>query len=208
MMQNKWNSKLAEVIDRILLPLHLEYFIFFFWCCEPRIYTFFSNDYQPLEKLSVWDNYSYVHNLYQIKPCAMPLFNQPPRSRTVTYLKRKRCIAINMEIKVSVADIKPINNPSTGRQLCSPLPSAPVCCFDISPSQVNDSLVDLEINKHKDQPVPAILSTARSAISSLKTESGWYLCHSSRDNRSNSINYNTDVHTRNFLMNAQLSEEV
>ena len=151
-----------------LFPLHLEIWSLYF----------LHSDYQPLDKLSVWDNYSYVHNLYQIKPCAMPLFNQPPRSRPVTYLKRKRCIAINMEIKVSVADIKPINNPSTGRQLCSPLPSAPVCCFDISPSQVNDSSADLEITKQPSHshiqppPVPAILNTALSAISSLSTDKG------------------------------------
>ena len=93
----------------------------------------------------------------------MPLFNQPPRSRTVTYLKRKRCIAINMEIKVSVADIKPINNPST----VSPLSSAQVCCFDISPSRVNDSPVDLEINKHKEEQPTSPASTCYSQYSSV-----------------------------------------
>ena len=126
----------------------------------------------------------------------MALFNQAP-SRTITYLKRKRWIAINREIK---------SFSQTSNQSIFPLPAdnsapprSPVSCFDISPSQVNDSSADLEITKQPSHshiqppPVPAILNTALSAISSLNTESGWYLCHSSRDSRSNSINYNYDV---------------
>ena len=130
------------MITAAFLPLHLENFTFLM--LEIQNLYFFSNDYQPLDKLHVWDNYSYVHNLYQIKPCALALFNQAP-SRTITYLKRKRWIAINREIK---------SFSQTSNQSIFPLPAdnsapprSPVSCFDISPSQVNDSSADLEITK-------------------------------------------------------------
>ena len=122
------------------LKLHL----FFLMLSTCRLYTWFSHDYPALDKLYVCANCSYVHNLYQIKPCALALFNQAP-SRTITYLKRKRWIAINREIK---------SFSQTSNQSIFPLPAdnsapprSPVSCFDISPSQVNDSSADLEITK-------------------------------------------------------------
>ena len=76
----------------------------------------------------------------------MPLFNQTPGRAIKHTWNRKRWIALNIEIKVSrQSDIKPINNPITGRQWLLPQPG--VCCYDISPSQVTDSWADLEINK-------------------------------------------------------------
>ena len=77
----------------------------------------------------------------------MPLFNLTV-SRTITYLERKRWIAINIEIKVSLrqSDIKPINNPITVRQSCSPR-SVVMTFHQVKSSQVSDSWADLEINK-------------------------------------------------------------
>ena len=61
------------------------------------------------------------------------------------------------------SDIKPINIPITGRQFCSP--KSPVSCFDISPSQVNDSSADLEITK---QPSIAISSPPQYLLFSIQ----------------------------------------
>ena len=94
------------MITAASLPFHLEHFIFLM--LETQNLYFFSNDYQPLDKLHVWDNYSYVHNLYQIKPCAMPLFKQTLSGR-VTYLKRKKLIAIKERSK-SFSKLRHQNN--------------------------------------------------------------------------------------------------
>ena len=97
---------------------------------------------------------------------------------------------------------KSFTRTQTSKQSIIPLPADnPLAsCYDISPSRVNDCWADLEIKKYKENQsspvqyqVPAILNTALSAMSSLKTERGWYLCHSSRDSRSNSMNDTDDV---------------